>query len=129
MNKFEIHKEEWNKLVSLINDDHKVRLYYRINIMFKTSNLIVLYRKDFDDYYVFPINGVFNRLGTGDKTRKSNYMNKWYTIRIGASLDKGMILYVEGTKQTFSLSSGIEIDEKLVDNVKDVKQHIAKELI
>ena len=121
MNKFEIHKGEWDKLVSLIEDGHKVRLYYRINIMFKTSNLIVLYRKDFYDYYVFPINGVFNRLGTGNKDE--------YTIRIGASLDKGMILYVEGTKQTFSLSSGIEIDEKLVDNVKDVKQCIAKELI
>ena len=121
MNKFEMYEKGWNKLVSLINDDHKVRLYYRINIIFKTNNLIVLHRKDFYDYYVFPINGVFNRLGTGSKER--------HTIRIGASLDKGMILYVEGTKQTFSLSSGIEIDEKLVDNVKDVKQHIAKELI
>jgi len=121
MNKFEVHKEGWNKLVSLINDDHKVRLYYRVNIMFKTSNLIVLYRKDFDDYYVFPINGVFNRLGTGSKDE--------YTIRIGASLDKGMILYVEGTEKAFTLSSGIEIDKKIVDNVKDVKQCIAKELI
>lgn len=122
MNKFKTYDEGWGKLISRMNDGYKVMLYHRLSIIFKTNNLIVLYRKDFDDYHVFPIRtGIFNKLGTGNK--------EWHTIKIGNSFKLESVLYVDERKQTFSLSSGMEIDEKIVNNVKDVKQYIAKELI
>ena len=120
MNKFEVHEKEWDKLVSYVEKGNKISLHHKLSVEKIHRDILVL-EGWYDNLFCFPIKNpkIFNNIKSSSNIQ----------IQAGMMSDNPALgLYYKEEHRTFILSYGITSKDD-IDNIKDIKRWLLKQLI